>query len=117
MAYSQRLVQEGRSLLGQKLELAVFEEEIEEKKMFGGLAFMVRGKMSACISGIVGVKVMVRIGKDLQQKVMPRQGAKVAMMKGRPYRGYVDLDHEGQKELSYWLDLALAYNNELTSKK
>ena len=38
----------------------------------------------------------------------------VTLMKGRLYHGYIDLDVEGQKELSYWIKLALAYNQELT---
>ena len=35
-------------------------------------------------------------------------------MRGRLYHGYIDLDIEGQKELPYWIDLALSYNQELT---
>jgi len=35
-------------------------------------------------------------------------------MRGRLYHGYIDLDIEGQKELPYWIDLSLSYNQELT---
>ena len=37
-------------------------------------------------------------------------------MKGRLYHGYIDLDGEGQKELPYWIKLALSYNQELTQQ-
>ena len=40
----------------------------------------------------------------------------VPVSKGRLYHGYIDLDVEGQKELSYWIKLALSYNQELTQQ-
>ena len=40
----------------------------------------------------------------------------VTLMKGRLYHGYIDLDGEAQKELSYWIGLALSYNQELTQQ-
>ncbi|MGF6147105.1 Uncharacterised protein [Kingella potus] len=116
MAYSETLAQEVRKLLAQKLPPEVLAAELEEKKMFGGLAFMIRGKMAVCIGDEAGAEVMVVIGQDLQQQAMPRTGAKTTVMRGRPYRGYIDLDHEGQKELSYWLDLALEYNRTQAGK-
>jgi len=57
---------------------------------------------------------MVRIGKEMEKQVLPRTGARTTLMRGRPYHGYIDLDIEGQKELPYWIDLALSYNQELT---
>ena len=44
MAYSESLAQQVRTILATELPPRVFEEEVEEKKVFGGLAFMVRGK-------------------------------------------------------------------------
>ena len=46
MAYSQSLAQQIRKILALKLPPQIFEEELEEKKLFGGLAFMIRGKWS-----------------------------------------------------------------------
>ena len=46
MAYSESLAQQVRAILATELPPHVFEEEVEEKKMFGGLAFMIRGKMT-----------------------------------------------------------------------
>ena len=114
MAYSESLAQQVRAILDTELPPHVFEEEVEEKKMFGGLAFMVRGKMTVTVSSRGQELVMVRIGKELEKQILPKNGASVTLMKGRLYHGYIDLDAEGQKELSYWIKLALAYNQELT---
>ena len=114
MAYSESLAQQVRAILATVLPLHVFEEEVEEKKMFGGLAFMVRGKMSVTVSSRSQELVMVRIGKEMEKQVLPKNGASVTLMKGRLYHGYIDLDVEAQKELSYWIKLALAYNQELS---
>ena len=114
MAYSQFLVQPIRKLLALKLPPQIFEEELEEKKLFGGLAFMIRGKMVLTVSSRKDELVMVRIGKEMEKQVLPRTGARTTLMRGRPYHGYIDLDIEGQKELPYWIDLVLSYNQELT---
>ena len=114
MAYSQSLAQQIRKILALKLPPQIFEEELEEKRLFGGLAFMIRGKMVITVSSRKDELVMVRIGKEMEKQVLPRTGARTTLMRGRPYHGYIDLDIEGQKELPYWIDLALSYNQELT---
>ena len=114
MAYSQSLAQQIRKILALKLPPQIFEEEFEEKNLFGGLAFMIRGKMVLTVSSRKDELVMVRIGKEMEKQVLPRTGARTTLMRGRPYHGYIDLDIEGQKELPYWIDLALSYNQELT---
>ena len=116
MAYSKSLAQQIRTILATELSPHVFEEEVEEKKMFGGLAFMVRGKMTVTVSSRSQELVMVRIGKEMEKQVLPKNGASVTLMKGRLYHGYIDLDGEAQKELSYWIKLALSYNQELTQQ-
>ena len=114
MVYSESLAQQVRAILATELPPHVFEGEVEEKKMFGGLAFMVRGKMTVTVSSRSQELVMVRIGKEMEKQVIPKNGASVTLMKGRLYHGYIDLDGEAQKELSYWIKLALAYNQELS---
>ena len=116
MAYSKSLAQQIRTILATELPPHVFEEEVEEKKMFGGLAFMVRGKMTVTVSSRSQELVMVRTGKEMEKQVLPKNGASVTLMKGRLYHGYIDLDGEAQKELSYWIKLALSYNQELTQQ-
>ena len=114
MAYSESLAQQVRAILATELPPHVFEEEVGEKKMFGGLAFMVRGKMTVTVSSRSQELVMVRIGKEMEKQVLPKNGASVTLMKGRLYHGYIDLDGEGKKELSYWIKLALDYKQELS---
>ena len=116
MAYSKSLAQQIRTILATELSPRIFEEEVEEKKMFGGLAFMIRGKMTVTVSSRSQELVMVRIGKEMEKQVLPKNGASVTLMKGRLYHGYIDLDGEAQKELSYWIKLALSYNQELTQQ-
>ena len=117
MAYSESLAQQVRAILATELPPHVFEEEVEEKKMFGGLAFMIRGKMTVTVSSEKGQElVMVRIGKELEKQTLPKNGASVTLMKGRFYHGYIDLDGEAQKELSYWINLALSYNQEMAQQ-
>ena len=116
MAYSESLAQQVRAILATDLPPHVFEEEVEEKKMFGGLAFMVRGKMIVTVSSRSQELVMVRIGKEMEKQVLPKNGASVTLMKGRLYHGYIDLDGEAQKELSYWINLALSYNQEMAQQ-
>ncbi len=113
MTYSEPLAQQIRTILAHALSPHIFEEEVVEKKMFGGLAFMVRGKIAVTVSSRGQDLVMVRIGKEMEKQILPRKGARVTLMKGRLYHGYIDLNPEGQRELSYWIDLALAYNQEL----
>jgi TfoX/Sxy family transcriptional regulator of competence genes len=83
---------------------------IEEKRMFGGMAFMVRGKM--CVS--VGKdRIMCRIDPAIHHAALQRKGCRTVVMKGRQYRGYVYVDAEAVKtksDLEYWIGLALDYN-------
>src|SRR5580704_2911229 len=88
---------------------------IEEKRMFGGVAFMVRGKM--CVS--VGKdRIMCRIDPAIHDAALQRKGCRTVVMKGREYRGYVNVSAEAVKTksaLEYWVDLALEYNNKAKS--
>lgn len=78
--------------------------------MFGGLAFMVNGKM--CIN--VGKdRLMCRIDPAMHEKALKRKGCRTVMMKGRDYIGYVYVYEEGlkiKKDFDYWIKLALDYN-------
>ena len=83
---------------------------VEEKKMFGGTTFMVRGKM--CVS-VGKERIMCRIDPAIHDAALERKGCRTVVMKGRRYRGFVYVDAEAVKtkrELNYWIGLALEYN-------
>ncbi len=83
---------------------------VEEKKMFGGMAFMVNGKM--CIS--VGKdRLMCRIDPTIHKKVLERKGCRTVVMKGREYKGYVYVNEEGlrtKEDFDFWFELAVDFN-------
>jgi TfoX/Sxy family transcriptional regulator of competence genes len=83
---------------------------VEEKRMFGGITFMVRGKM--CVS-VGAERIMCRIDPAIHEAALEHKGCRTVVMKGRQYRGYVHVDRaavKSQHDLDYWIGLALDYN-------
>ena len=83
---------------------------VEEKKMFGGIAFMVEGKM--CVTVGKG-RIMCRIDPAIHDAALERKGCTTVVMKGREYRGYVHIDAEAvssKTDLYHWVKLALDFN-------
>lgn len=81
-----------------------------EKKMFGGLCFMVDNKM--CV-GIIKDELMARIGEQNYAEALTKKGCKEMTFTGRPMKGYVYLDEDSldlDVDLEYWLHLALDFN-------
>ncbi len=103
MAYNEELTN--------KLRLALAHlPEVEEKKMFRGVAFMVEGKM--CITAGDN-EIMCRIDPAIHEEVIKRKGCRAVKMKGREYKGYVYITGEGiklKKDFDYWIGLALDFN-------
>jgi TfoX/Sxy family transcriptional regulator of competence genes len=92
----------------------VFEEKkvhnIEEKKMMGGLTFMVNDKM--CI-GIVKEELMVRLNPDLHDEAVLKTGARTMDFTAKPMHGYISVNSEGidkDVDLENWIQLALDFN-------
>jgi TfoX/Sxy family transcriptional regulator of competence genes len=84
--------------------------DVEEKHMFGGVCYMVNGKM--CV-GIVGEDLMCRIGPEREDEALSRKGCRPMDFTGRTMRGYVYVDDSGMKtkaEFDYWINLCLAFN-------
>lgn len=83
---------------------------VAERKMFGGICFMVNGKM--CITVGHG-RLMCRIDPDQHDAAVKRKGARTARMKGRAYRGFVFVRADAvrtKRALDYWLRLCLDFN-------
>ncbi|MGC4234306.1 MAG: TfoX/Sxy family protein [Niabella sp.] len=90
---------------------------IEEKKMFGGLAFLVNDKM--CIN-ITEDGLMCRYHPGLEDEVAERNGYQPMIMRGRQLKGYCYVAPEGfasKKDFNYWIKICLAYNKEAKASK
>lgn len=90
---------------------------VEEKKMFGGLAFMVNGKMCVNISG---EKLMCRFDPDRTQEISLRCGYEKLVMKGKLYNGYCYVYPEGyehDEDFKFWIRLCLDFNEKAKSSK
>jgi len=99
-------------LLEQRVRLFFEAKRIkhEAKRMMGGLCFMVKGKM--CV-GVEQNRLMARIGPEAYDDALTRKGCRPMDFTGRPIRGFVFVGLEGlksDKDLAFWLKLALAYN-------
>ncbi len=90
---------------------------VEEKKMFRGVAFMVNGKM--CISA-GDDEIMCRIDSALHDKLVKKAGCRPVIMKNREYKGYIYIKEENLKnknEFDYWIRLALEFNKKAKASK
>ena len=93
------------------------EPNVLEKRMFGGLCFMVNDKM--CV-GVVKDELMCRIHPDLLEEVLEKRGCRQMDFTGKAMKGFVYVDQTGfsnPTELKYWVDLCLAYNPLAKSSK
>ena len=105
MAYNDHLADRIRRVLEEKKV-----HNIEEKKMMGGLTFMVNDKM--CI-GIVKEDLMVRLNPDLHDASIQKLGARTMDFTAKPMRGYIFVNAEGvdkDADLEAWIQLALDFN-------
>lgn len=87
-----------------------------EKRMFGGLAFMLDGNMLCCASKS---GVMFRVGKGAEPAALARPNAKPCLGTSRPMAGFILVDHRGLEldaVLSEWIELAKAYVQTLAAK-
>jgi TfoX/Sxy family transcriptional regulator of competence genes len=92
-------------------ELLAGASRVEEKRMFGGVAFMVNGKMCVTVNG---PRIMCRVDPARMDELTRKPGCQVMMMRGREFPGYVRVDEEAlrtRKDLDYWVGLALEFNS------
>jgi TfoX/Sxy family transcriptional regulator of competence genes len=111
MAYNERLADRTREII------SLSHKNVEEKKMFGGLCFMVNGKM--CV-GVEQERLMVRLDPDRYDEAMEKEGCKPMDFTGRIMKGYVFVDVDSlstKKKLEYWVKLALEFNSKAKASK
>ncbi len=110
MAYNEILAQRVREALAP-------QRQVEEKKMMGGLTFMVNAKM--CV-GILGDDLMARIDPEVYETALTKKGCREMDFTGKPMKGFVFINPEGTKrkaDLDYWIGLALAFNKKAKASK
>ena len=99
-------------------ELVAAEPGLTEKKMFGGLAFLINGNMAVAASGQGGL--MVRVDPAKSDKLVATTKARVAEMRGRSMRGWLRIDVEHlrtKRQLSAWVDRGTSFARSLPAKR
>ena len=89
---------------------------LTEKKMFGGIAFMIGGNM-AC--GVIGDNLIARVGPDQYTAALTQPGARVFDFSGKPMAGWVMIAPAGYaavEDLARWVKLAVAFAGSLPVK-
>jgi len=90
--------------------------QFEEKKMFGGIAFMHRGHM--CV-GVVGKELMLRVGPDGHEDALKRPHARPMDFTGKPMKGFIYVAPKGfhaDKDLNAWVGRAVKFVKSLPTK-
>jgi TfoX/Sxy family transcriptional regulator of competence genes len=98
-------------------ELIAAEPDLTEKRMFGGLAFLIGGNMSVAASGQGGL--MVRVDPDETDALLAKPHAEPFEMRGRSMQGWLRVDTEGvrtKRELEPWVRRGVAYARSLPPK-
>jgi TfoX/Sxy family transcriptional regulator of competence genes len=111
MAYDEDLADRIRELLAD-------EPDVAEKKMFGGLAFMIRGNMAVAASGQGGI--LLRVDPSKADGLLATTDARPMEMRGRAMRGWLRVEGDGvrtKRQLVRWVGLAMTYARSLPAKQ
>ena len=98
-------------------ELNAAEPGLTEKKMFGGLAFLIGGNMAVGVSGQGGI--LVRVDPERSDELVATTSAQLMEMRGRSMRGWLRVaaqDVAGDGELAEWVERGAAYARSLPAK-
>lgn len=109
MAYDEGLAERVRDVLAD-------QPNVTEKRMFGGLAFLIGGKMGV---GIVKDQLMVRVGPEAYEKRVREPQARKMDFTGRPMKGFIYVAPKGfesDTDLRRWVGYGLAYASSLRRK-
>jgi TfoX N-terminal domain len=111
MAYDEILAGRIRDLIGP-------DPELTEKKMFGGLAFLIRGHMAISASGQGGV--LVHVAPERTDVLVATTTATIAVMQGREMSGWLRVSAEDVRadgELAEWVEIGLGHARSLPPKR
>jgi TfoX/Sxy family transcriptional regulator of competence genes len=110
MAYEEKLAERLRDLLAD-------EENVTEKKMFGGLAFLVDSKLTVAASRRGGI--LARVDPDHTEKLLTSEHVESMEMGGRPQAGWLSVAPAALKtkrQLATWVKRSVAYAKTLPAK-
>lgn len=110
MAYDEDLANRIRELVGT-------ESGVEEKRMFGGLAFLINGNMSVAVSGQGGL--LVRVPPQDTDKLVERAHVSPMVMAGKEARGWLRVEAAGvqtKRQLDGWVTRGVGYARSLPPK-
>jgi TfoX/Sxy family transcriptional regulator of competence genes len=110
MAYDEDLAARIRELLA--------GERVTERKMFGGLSFLINGNMSVAASGQGGL--LVRVDPDESDALLRKPGVGPMEMGGRSMAGWLRVDSDAvrtKKQLAAWVDRGVAFARSLPPKR
>ena len=111
MAYDEELADRIRELLGG-------EAHVTEKKMFGGLAFLIGGNMAVAASGQGGL--LVHVDPAQSDKLTATTNARLMEMRGRSMRGWLRVDSKDlrtKRQLAKWVERGTNYARSLPAKR
>ncbi|HEX6130832.1 MAG TPA: TfoX/Sxy family protein [Actinomycetota bacterium] len=111
MAYDEDLAERIRELLAGDADVA-------ERKMFGGLAFLVGGNMAVAASGQGGL--LVRVDPAASERLVATTGARPMEMRGREMRGWLRVDADdvrSKRQLAEWVELGTDHARTLPAKR
>jgi hypothetical protein len=109
MAFDERLAERIRKRLGKRKELA-------EKKMFGGVAFLLNGNM--CV-GVHKQDLIVRLDPEDTDSALTEPDTRVFDLSGRPMKGWILVESGGlkdEKTLGKWISISVDYALSLPKK-
>ena len=109
MAYDKAIAQRVREVLTES-------PDVTEKKMFGGIAFLLRGNMCC---GVMGDRLMLRVGSKEYESALSRPHARKMDFTGRPLKGFVYVDPPGfasDVDLRTWTARATGFVLSLPAK-
>jgi TfoX/Sxy family transcriptional regulator of competence genes len=110
MAYDEDIAERIRKLTSA-------EPGVSERKMFGGLAFLIGGNLAVAASGQGGI--LVRVDPERSDSLAAATDAETAVMRGREMRGWLTVDSahlHGEQQLEKWVDLGTTYARSLPAK-
>jgi TfoX/Sxy family transcriptional regulator of competence genes len=99
-------------------EMVAGEPRLTEKKMFGGLAFLIRGNMAIAASSEGGI--LVRVDPGQSDKLVATTAARPMEMRGREMSGWLRVDQEdlrGKRQLAKWVEIGTSYARSLPAKR